>query len=150
VSAYYRFDEAQLDPAQRALWHALSNGSDDPLLRRDAERVAAVLAHRASDQNWADSVAATWSATTLRAAPGRPGAHRVAAAGTGDVLDIASGDGVLAELVAPHAKRYICIDTSARGRRRQRAPAPPAQCGSARGRHACAARSRTAASTWWC
>ena len=26
VSAYYRFDEAQLDPAQRALWHALSNG----------------------------------------------------------------------------------------------------------------------------
>ena len=23
VSAYYRFDEAQLDPAQRALWHAL-------------------------------------------------------------------------------------------------------------------------------
>ena len=57
VSAYYRFDEAQLDPAQRALWHALSNGSDDPLLRQDAERVAAVLAHRASDQNWADSVA---------------------------------------------------------------------------------------------
>ena len=33
---------------------------------------------------------------------------------TGDVLDIASGDGVLAELLSPHAKRYICIDTSAR------------------------------------
>ena len=37
VSAYYRFDEAALDPAQRTLWHALSTGSDDPLLRQDAE-----------------------------------------------------------------------------------------------------------------
>ena len=79
VSAYYRFDEAQLDPAQRALWHALSNGSDDPLLRQDAERVAAVLAHRASDQNWADSVAGdmerhyspgrTWEALARTALP---------------------------------------------------------------------------------
>jgi ArsR family transcriptional regulator len=32
----------------------------------------------------------------------------------GDVLDIASGDGVLAELLAPHAGRYVCIDTSPR------------------------------------
>ncbi|RBC76978.1 ArsR family transcriptional regulator, partial [Xanthomonas oryzae pv. oryzae] len=36
VSAYYRFDEVSLDPAQRALWLALSTGSDDPLLRQDA------------------------------------------------------------------------------------------------------------------
>ena len=35
-------------------------------------------------------------------------------AADGDVLDIASGDGVLAELLSPHANRYICIDTSAR------------------------------------
>src|SRR3546814_13897084 len=33
---------------------------------------------------------------------------------TGDVLDIASGDGVLAELLAPHAHRYVCIDSSQR------------------------------------
>ena len=39
VSAYYRFDEAALDPAQRALWQSISAGSDDPLLRQDAERV---------------------------------------------------------------------------------------------------------------
>src|SRR5690606_37473688 len=55
VSAYYRFDHESLDPAQRALWQALSTGSDDPLLRQDAERVAGVLAMRAADQNWADS-----------------------------------------------------------------------------------------------
>ena len=115
VSAYYRFDEAALDPAQRALWQALRSGSDDPLLRQDAERLPTVLAARAADQNWADSVAGdmerhyspgrTWEALARSALPLRE---------AGDVLDIASGDGVLAELLAPHSHRYVCIDTSAR------------------------------------
>lgn len=113
VSAYYRFDESALDHAQRALWQTLSTGSDDPLLRQDAERVAAVLAMRASDQNWADSVAGdmerhyspgrTWEALARSALP---------LLQPGDVLDIASGDGVLAELLAPHSHRYVCLDAS--------------------------------------
>ena len=115
VSAYYRFDEDNLDTVQRELWRSLRDGSDDPLLRQAAERVAGVLANRAADQNWADSVAGdmerhyspgrTWEALARTALP---------LLETGDVLDIASGDGVLAELLSPHAKRYICIDTSAR------------------------------------
>ena len=32
----------------------------------------------------------------------------------GDVLDIASGDGVLAELMAPHSNRYVCLDASSK------------------------------------
>jgi len=115
VSAYYRFDQDNLDPAQRELWRSLREGSDDPLLRQDAERVPGVLASRAAEQNWADTVAGdmerhyspgrTWEALARTVLP---------LFEVGDVLDIASGDGVLAELVSPHAKRYVCIDTSAR------------------------------------
>ena len=115
VSAYYRFDEDTLDDAQRALWRTLRTGSDDALLRQDAERVPGVLAMRAADQNWADSVAGdmerhyspgrTWEALARTALP---------LLSPGDVLDIASGDGVLAELLAPHSRRYVCIDTSPR------------------------------------
>jgi ArsR family transcriptional regulator len=113
VSAYYRFDEGALDAAQSALWQTLREGSDDPLLRQDKDRVAAVLAARASEQNWADSVAGdmerhyspgrTWEALARSAVP---------LLQPGDVLDIASGDGVLAELLAPHSNRYVCLDSS--------------------------------------
>lgn len=115
VSAYYRFDEAGLDEAQRALWRTLREGSDDPLLRQDAERIPDVLAARASDANWADSVAGdmerhyspgrTWEALARSALP---------LLAPGRVLDIASGDGVLAELLAPHSQEYVCVDASAR------------------------------------
>ncbi len=115
VSAYYRFAEDEMDKAQRALWSALSAGADDPLLRSDAERLPDVLAARATEQNWADSVAGdmerhyspgrTWEALARTALP---------LLWPGDVLDIASGDGVLAELLSPHAERYVCIDSSQR------------------------------------
>lgn len=115
VSAYYRFDEDVLEPAQLALWRMLRDGSDDPLLRQDAERVAEVLASRAAEQNWADTVAGdmerhyspgrTWEALARSALPLME---------AGDVLDIASGDGVLAELIAPHARRYVCLDASSK------------------------------------
>ena len=113
VSAYYRFNEEQLDPAERTLWNALRGGTDDPLLRQDGERLATVLANRNSEHNWADSVAGdmerhyspgrTWEALARAALPMLE---------PGEVLDVASGDGVLAELLAPHARRYVCIDSS--------------------------------------
>lgn len=115
VSAFYRFNERELSLAQRALWQALEAGADDPLLRADVQRLPGVLALRAANRNWADSVAGdmerhyspgrTWEALARSALP---------LLEPGDVLDIASGDGVLAELVAPHARSYTCADMSAR------------------------------------
>lgn len=112
VSAYYRFNDA-MDAAETALWRTLRDGADDPLLRQDAERLPQVLATRASDQNWADSVAGdmerhyspgrTWEALARSALP---------LIEPVDVLDIASGDGLMAEMLAPHARRYLCIDAS--------------------------------------
>jgi len=115
VSAYYRFNGDGLDPGESRLWEALRDSADDPLLRQDADRLPAVLATRAADQNWADSVAGdmerhyspgrTWEALARSTLP---------LLAPGDVLDVASGDGVLAELLAPHARRYVCVDSSAR------------------------------------
>ncbi|MFZ9347953.1 MAG: methyltransferase domain-containing protein, partial [Arenimonas sp.] len=77
------------------------------------DRLSVVLAQRADDENWPDTVAGdmerhyspgrTWEALARTALP---------LIDPGEVLDIASGDGVLAELFAPYAKRYVCIDSS--------------------------------------
>ena len=89
-----------------------------------------VLAMRAADQNWADSVAGDME---RHYSPGRTwagaGASALPLLSPGDVLDIASGDGVLAELLAA-ARASLCLHRfqPARGRR-QRAPAPLRQRG---------------------
>ena len=115
VSAYYRFAAEGLEPGEQRLWETLRDSTDDPLLRQDGERLPTVLASRAVEQNWADSVAGdmerhyspgrTWEALARSTLP---------LLAPGDVLDVASGDGVLAELLAPHARRYACIDSSPR------------------------------------
>lgn len=114
VSAYYRFSD-DLDGAEAALWRALREGTDDPLLRQDGERLPAVLAMRASDQNWADAVAGDME---RHYSPGRTWETMARATlpllAPGAVIDVASGDGALAELLAPHAEHYLCIDASER------------------------------------
>ena len=115
VSAYYRFDDEGLEPAQLTLWLAMRDGSNDPLLNQDAARLPSVLSAREREQNWADSVAGDME---LHYSPGRTWEAFARSAlrllDPGDVLDIASGDGVLAELLAPHSDRYICLDASRR------------------------------------
>ncbi len=113
VSAYYRFNDKDLEPAEHSLWQALRSGTDDPLLKQDYERLRSVLEQRADDENWPDTVAGdmerhyspgrTWEALARTALP---------LIDPGAVLDVASGDGVLAELFAPYAERYVCVDSS--------------------------------------
>lgn len=114
VSSYYRYN-GELDARENALLRALKDNVDDALLHDDERRLPGVLAKRARAEGWADTVAGDME---RHYSPGRT--WETLARGmtclveTGDVLDIASGDGVLAELLAPRARSIVCIDTSER------------------------------------
>jgi len=115
VFVYYRMAPKIDDSSLEALWELLRAQTSDPLVSNDVERTQAVIKARNSKSSWADSVAGdmerhyspgrTWEATT------RAIVHLLQ---LGDVLDIASGDGVLAELLAPQARNICCLDNSRR------------------------------------
>ena len=114
VSSYYRYN-GELDAKEGALLRALKESVDDGLLREDERRLPTVLAKRARSEGWADTVAGDME---RHYSPGRTwetlarGMTRLVE--TGDVLDVASGDGVLAELLAPSARSIVCVDASER------------------------------------
>ncbi len=121
TASYYSVNEGSMSEDAAGLWTLLTERTADPLLEQDRERLASVL--RARGSGWPDSVAGqmerhyspgrTWEAA-LR---GLLGLVRL-----GDVLDVASGDGALAELLATRAASLCCLDLSPRmveaGRRR--------------------------------
>ncbi len=123
VFVYYRIATVIADSSLHELWQFLRENTADPLLQQDRERIRQILNKRKRASTWADSVAGdmerhyspgrTWEATA------RGLVHLL---DPGDVLDIASGDGVLAELLAPTARSIVCLDLSERvveaGRRR--------------------------------
>jgi len=115
VQAFYRFSATALSPPEQAMIKAISAGTHDPTLLADTARMQRLLHAREGVHSWADSVAGdmekhyspgrTWEALT----------HALLAfCKFGDVLDLASGDGVLAELIADRAQSVTCIDSSAR------------------------------------
>ncbi|NJK87931.1 MAG: metalloregulator ArsR/SmtB family transcription factor [Myxococcales bacterium] len=97
----------------RLLWEALSSRIHDPLLDDDRERARRLVDRRERPGTWADSVAGrmerfyspgrTWQ-STARALLGL--------VELGDILDVASGDGALIELLAPRARSVTCLDIS--------------------------------------
>jgi len=115
VSVYYRMATAITDAGLGALWELLRTNTSDPLIQQDFERIPQVINARGGNSSWADTVAGdmerhyspgrTWEVTT------RTIVHLLQ---LGDVLDVASGDGVLAELLAPRARSIQCLDISQR------------------------------------
>jgi DNA-binding transcriptional ArsR family regulator/protein-L-isoaspartate O-methyltransferase len=114
TSSYYRLSETIPElPAQ--LWRLLARDLTDAALAADAEHAREVLAARAGDARWPDLIAGemerhyspgrTWEATCRAFA----GLLRL-----GDVLDLGSGDGTIAELLAPRARAITCVDVSPR------------------------------------
>lgn len=114
VSAYYRANN-EGGAAQHSLLGSLRESIDDALLREDSARLPGVLANRAREEGWADTVAGDME---RHYSPGRTwetlARSLLQLLGTGDVLDIASGDGITAELLAPHAHSIVCVYSSDR------------------------------------
>src|SRR5690606_11413893 len=113
VSAFYRVNE-RIDPGAAGLLDALVGQLDDALLDQDASRLKLVLAERRGGA-WADSVAGSME---RHYSPGRTWETLTRAftqlLEPGDVLDVGSGDGVIAELLASRARSITCLDISER------------------------------------
>ena len=123
TSSFYRVRQKGMPAEARRLWEVVQATASDPLLEQDAARLSEVARARGGGRSWADSVAGrmerhyspgrTWEAA-LR---GLLGLLRL-----GAVLDVASGDCAIAELLAPRARGVTCLDSSttvlAAGRRR--------------------------------
>ncbi len=115
AAAFYALNHAAMPPGAERLWQVMQDTTEDAVLVQDRARAREVVAARQRGLSWADAVAGrmerhyspgrTWEAT----ARGLLGLCRL-----GDVLDVASGDGALAELVAPRARSVTCLDASER------------------------------------
>jgi ArsR family transcriptional regulator len=96
------------------LWTLLKSRVEDRRVRLDAERADGVVLARKHGQTWAESVAGRME---LHYSPGRTWEATARALigllSPGDVLDIGSGDGVLAELIAERSRNVTCADISA-------------------------------------
>lgn len=114
VSAYYRLNSEHFDNNYPEMLEILTQHySNVPFIQQDNTQLAQVLSKQAVSNQWVDAVAGdmerhyspgrTWEATT-----------RVVAklVDLGQVLDLGSGDGVLAELLAKNAAEYTCVDNN--------------------------------------
>lgn len=115
VASFYRCPLDELPEAARRLWATLEQVTDDAVLSEDIHRKHEVLRRRAAAANWADTVAGDMERHYS------PGRHWEALARAllqwlelGAVLDVASGDGALAELLAPRVRELTCVDVSER------------------------------------
>lgn len=114
VSTYYRLNHSNISVQYKTIWKTLvKEGKTDSIANQDEKRLKLVLSERAKNKNWVDSVAGDME---RQYSPGRSWEATTRAIGCllelGDVLDIGSGDGVLAELLHEKAITYTCVDSS--------------------------------------
>jgi DNA-binding transcriptional ArsR family regulator/precorrin-6B methylase 2 len=113
AASFYAIAETGASEMSRSLCELLRRGTDDPVLRADRDRAREVVSARG--QSWADSVAGQME---RHYSPGRTWESALRALlgllQLGDVIDIASGDGALAELLAARARSVVCVDISPR------------------------------------
>lgn len=113
ASTFYAVNESGMPGDAKKLWSLLATQVDDAVLESDRRRCNKVLEARRAGR-WPEAVAGemerhyspgrTWEAM----ARGFAGLVRL-----GDVLDVGSGDGTVAQMLAPRAKSWVCVDASA-------------------------------------
>jgi SAM-dependent methyltransferase/biotin operon repressor len=108
------YSASQLEGPAAKLWRSLRSQLDeDAQIGADLERAEQVLRARTQGQTWAESVAGRME---RHYSPGRSWeatAHAlIGVIGLKRVLDIASGDGVFGELIAPRCQQLTCVDIS--------------------------------------
>lgn len=110
---YYSVDVDRWPRDIRPMWGALVDQLDDAQLQRDREHAAEIVRRRASRGSWAESVAGRME---RQYSPGRTweamSRSLIELLDLGEVLDVASGDGVLAELLCRRATSVTCLDHS--------------------------------------
>ncbi|MDA3922532.1 MAG: metalloregulator ArsR/SmtB family transcription factor [Salinisphaera sp.] len=110
---FYNVDIDRWPRDIRPMWGALADQVDDAQINRDRERAAEIVRRRASRGSWAESVAGRME---RQYSPGRTweamSRALIELLDLGNVLDVASGDGVLAELLCRRAQRVTCLDRS--------------------------------------
>lgn len=111
---FYQVDIDRWPRDIRPMWGALADQVDDAQINRDRERAAEIVRRRASRGSWAESVAGRME---RQYSPGRTweamSRALIELLDLGNVLDVASGDGVLAELLSRRARHVTCLDRSA-------------------------------------
>ncbi len=115
ASTFYALNEAAMPGPARKLWELVQGEVRDALLEDDRTRAAKVIRARERAAGWPDAAAGEmdrhWS-------PGRTWESLArAVAGLvqlGDVVDVGSGDGSVAQLLAPRARSWTCVDRSER------------------------------------
>jgi len=111
---FYSVDVERWPHDLRPLWGALIDQMDDNQVHRDREQAAEIVRRRAVRSSWVESVAGRME---RQYSPGRTweamSRSLIESLDLGDVLDIASGDGVLAELLCRRATSVTCLDRSA-------------------------------------
>jgi len=114
-STFYSLSDGAMPASARRVWELVRAEVRDALLEGDGERASRVVRARDRAGGWPDAVAGEmerhWS-------PGRTW-ESLARAMAGlvrldDVVDVGSGDGSVAQLLAPRARSWTCIDRSER------------------------------------
>jgi SAM-dependent methyltransferase len=115
ASTFYALNEGAMPASARKVWELVRSEVNDSLLGDDRDRADRIVRGRERVSGWPDAVAGEmerhWS-------PGRTWESLVRAmAGLvrlGDVVDVGAGDGTVAQLVAPRARSWTCVDRSER------------------------------------